>query len=280
MSKELKAFGQGSTFAELSADRLASVRVSAPLLSVQRAIADYLDTTTSCMDNLVCKKRRMSQLINERWETWIRCRIGSLLCPSMPLKRKWRVIDCKHRTPTYVDEGYAVVSPGDITPGRLDLRRAHRFVDEVDYQDLTAGGRRPKRGDIIYSRNASIGIAAYVDTDEPFCMGQDVCLISSDAMDQVFLMYALNSIGFDQLEALKIGSTFSRVNVAQILELKVPVPNRSEQDALARKLDEAASHRLRACRALQQQIDLLCERRQALITAAVTRELDIPGVAA
>lgn len=265
---------------DISWDQLRQLPILLPCMKLQHDIADYLDTKTIPIDSLISKKRRMIGLVDERWEAWIRCLLGSLSCPSMPLKRIWRVIDCKHRTPNYVDEGFPVVSPGEIAPGRVDLRRAHRFVDEVDYQDLTAGDRRPKRGDIIYSRNASIGIAAYVDTDEPFCMGQDVCLITSDTMDQVFLMYVLNSIGLDQLEVQKVGSTFSRANIAQILELKVPVPNRAEQKALARKLDEAASHRSRACRALQQQIDLLRERRQALITAAVTGELDIPGLAA
>ena len=169
-----------------------------PPVAEQRAIADYLDTETARIDTLISKKRRLIELLQERWGVWVRNQLASLPNPALPLKRHWRVIDCKHRTPTYVEEGYPVVSPGDATPGRLDLRRAHRFVDESDYNDLASGYRQPKRGDIVYSRNASIGIASYVDTDEPFCMGQDVCLIQSNDMDQLFLMYALNSIGLDQ----------------------------------------------------------------------------------
>jgi type I restriction enzyme S subunit len=131
------------------------------------------------------------------------------LGPRLSLKRRWQIIDCKHRTPAYVDEGYSVTSPGDLSPGRIDLSRCHRFVDDADFGDLTEG-RRPKRGDIIYSRNASAGIAAYVDTDQPFCMGQDVCLITSSDQEQRFLMYALNTIGADQLAPIKIGSTITR----------------------------------------------------------------------
>ena len=252
-----------------------SMPVLTPRLSRQQAIARYLDVETARIDAIISKKRRMIELLNERWKVWIYDLFNSLSCLTMPLKRHWRVIDCKHRTPRYVDEGYAVVSPGDITPGSLDLRRAHRFVDEVDYRDLTAGARRPRQGDIIYSRNASIGIAAYVDTDEPFCMGQDVCLITSDDMDQRFLMYVLNSIVLDQLEAQKIGSTFSRVNISQILEVHVPVPDLWEQRALASRLDQAASRRSRARDILQEQIRLLEERRQALISAVVSGEKSV-----
>jgi len=66
-------------------------------------------------------------------------------------------------------------------------------VDEGDYLDLTDGGWGPRRGDIIYSRNASIGIAAYVDTDRLSCMGQDVCLVTSEDQGRLYLSYVLNS---------------------------------------------------------------------------------------
>lgn len=250
--------------------------VPVPPISEQQAIANYLDAETARIDALISKKRRLIELQQERWEARVRNLLSSLRCTVLPLKRYWRVTDCKHRTPTYIDDGYPVVSPGDTLPGRLDLSRAHRFVDEADYRDLASDTRQPRRGDIIYSRNASIGIASYVDTDAPFCMGQDVCLITSDNMDQLFLMYVLNSVGLDQLEVQKIGSTFSRVNISQILEIQVPVPDLSEQETLSRTLDLAASRRSRACGILEEQIKLLQERRQALITAIVTGERWMP----
>ena len=260
---------------DLPWDEFASIKVRLPPIAEQRAIADYLDAETARIDTLISKKRRLIDLLQERWDVWVRNQLASLPNPARPLKRHWRVIDCKHRTPTYVEEGYPVVSPGDATPGRLDLRRAHRFVDESDYNDLASGFRQPKRGDIVYSRNASIGIASYVDTDEPFCMGQDVCLIQSDDMDQLFLMYALNSLGLDQLETQKIGSTFDRVNISQILEIRVPAPYPREQQELGRRFDLAASRRSRAQGILEQQIDLLQEYRTALITAAVTGQISV-----
>ena len=264
-----------NTQSNLNAETVRMIPVVLPPIAEQRTIADYLDTETARIDTLISKKRRLIELLQERWGVWVRNQLASLPNPALPLKRHWRVIDCKHRTPTYVEEGYPVVSPGDATPGRLDLRRAHRFVDESDYNDLASGFRQPKRGDIVYSRNASIGIASYVDTDEPFCMGQDVCLIQSNDMDQLFLMYALNSIGLDQLETQKIGSTFDRVNISQILEIRVPVPDPSEQQKLGRRFDLAASRRSRAQGTLEQQIDLLQEYRTTLITATVTGQVSV-----
>lgn len=276
---QMESAATGITRFGLRRDVINQVKIRLPSDAMQHAIVNYLDTETARIDALISKKRRMIRLLEQRWEAWVRNLLGSLKCAVVPLKRYWRVIDCKHRTPTYIDDGYPVVSPGDAVPGRLDLDRAHRFVDEADFRDLAGGIRCPKKGDIIYSRNASIGIASYVDTDAPFCMGQDVCLVTSDNMDQLFLMYVLNSVGLDQLEEQKIGSTFSRVNISQILDIQVPVPDRTAQQALGRTLDLAASRRSRACSILEEQIDLLQERRQALIASVVTGEMPMPRAA-
>jgi type I restriction enzyme S subunit len=270
----------GANIFHVSAERVRGLPIAWFAPRQQRAIADFLDTETARIDALISKKRRLVELLDERFEADVRHLLAQIPGPRLPIKRRWQVVDCKHRTPRYTDTGYPVVSPGDTTPGRLDLSRAHRFVDETDLRDLTELPRQPKRGDIVYSRNASIGIASFVDTDEQFCMGQDVCLITSATEDQLYLMYALNSIGVDQLERDKIGSTFSRVNVAQIVEIVVPSPSPAEQTEIAAFFDGLVARRDETTSRLTQQIGLLMEHRRALITAAVTGELEIPGVAA
>jgi type I restriction enzyme, S subunit len=276
----LESRGQGTTFIELSTEGLAGATIVVPPLEIQRSIADFLDAETLRIDDLVIKKRRMLDLVRAQFDLLVRHTLDDPNWPRLPLKRRWTVIDCKHRTPVYVDEGIPVVSPGDTTPGRLNLSRCNRFVDAADFKDLTAGGRRPQQGDIIYSRNASVGIASYVDTDKPFCMGQDVCLIRSSDQDQRFLTLALNTFGLDQLELTKVGSTFTRVNVAQISELRVPCPPVEVQRNVADCLDRSAATAGQIIERLYRQLALLQEHRQALIAAAVIGQIDIPGVAA
>ena len=111
-------------------------------------------------------------------------------------------------------------------------------------------------------------------------MGQDVCLITSVDQDQRFLMYALNTIGADQLAPIKIGSTIARINVDQIGQLEIPAPAVETQRQVADALDRERETVDRLVRRIQQQIDLLRERRQALITAAVTGQLDVAARAA
>jgi type I restriction enzyme, S subunit len=256
----------------------AELPVLLPPLDKQRTIARLLDAKTARIDGLIDKKRRMISLLDARWAASVRNRL-SALGGVMPLKRTWRVIDCKHRTPIYVEDGYPVTSPGDISAGRIDLSACHRFVEDDDFADLTEG-RKPKRGDIIYSRNASAGIAAYVDTDEAFCMGQDVCLITSSNQDQRYLMYVLNSLGVDQLLPIKVGSTITRINVDQIGELEIPTPPAEVQRNVADALDLERERLDTLVARIRRQMDLLSEHRQALIIAAVTGQLTAAQAAA
>ncbi|MGW0825862.1 restriction endonuclease subunit S [Streptomyces sp. NPDC002845] len=271
---------------------LAKVRIPLPPLQEQRRIADFLDAETARIDQIIALRERHCLLLGERTRRTIeQLATGTDHHPTpsgnpwirtvpdgwtvLPLKRRWQVIDCKHRTPKYVESGYPVVSPGDVSPGRLDLSRAHRFVSENDYLDLADDLRRPRHGDIVYSRNASVGVAAYVDTGAPFTMGQDVCRITSPDQDQLFLSYVLNTVALRELRSLQVGSTFTRVNISTLLRLSIPCPPPDRQRRIARQMDEVNAAGEHLNDALERQLSLLAERRQALITAAVTGQFDV-----
>jgi type I restriction enzyme, S subunit len=271
---------------------LAEIPVTLPTRDEQRRIANFLDAETARIDRMIEIRRASKSVAEEKVFTTI-TKLATVGTESVqetsnpwlpligtgwvvvPLKRRWRIIDCKHRTPLYVEDGYPVISPGDITPGRLDPSVAHRFVDEDDYRDLADNLRRARRGDIVYGRNASVGVAAFVDTDEKFTMGQDVCRITSADQDQLFLSYFLNTAALAQLGSIQIGSTFTRVNIGTLLELSVACPPREEQRRLAAEMDVISRDAIQLSSEVDRQLALLAERRQALITAAVTGGISV-----
>jgi type I restriction enzyme S subunit len=256
-------------------DDFADIAVDLPRIDGQRRIADFLDAETARIDALIAAKQQMVRVGTARMKSFVVSTLDG--APRHPLKRQASLIDCKHRTPTYTPDGYPVVSPGDVTAGVLDLSRCHRFVDEADWADLAEGPRRPRAGDIVYSRNASVGLAALVRDGQQFCMGQDVCLVRTTRPDGDgrCLTHVLNTVGLDQIDAMKVGSTFFRVNVAQIAELQVPAVSIAEQDDLVRRWDAERERLDGLADTLTAQIALLRERRQALITAAVTGEIEV-----
>lgn len=266
---------QGSTHKTIYMPDIEQLTIPLPSLDEQRRIVAYLDRETARIGEVVKKKERLAEMLRARVVAGVLEDLGVSTARAVALKRVARVVDCKHRTPTYGESGYPVVSPGDVEPGTLDLARCHRFVDEVDWADLTEGPRRPRVGDIIYSRNASVGIASLVTKADPFCMGQDVCIVrpSRPDGDGRFLSYVLNTWGLEQIELTKIGSTFSRINVSQISDLQVPALEPSEQDRLVEKWDALVRRAASTEARLSTQIELLREHRRSLIVEAVSGEL-------
>jgi len=286
-----------ATIENFSAARYRNLVLDVPPYEEQQRIADFLDRETARLDGLLKAKRHLLGFLEDRWHNEvIECVTHGLSneplvpvespwfarLPSTwklePLKRRWSVIDCKHQTPVYVDQGYPLVSHGEIEDGRVHPGRSGRFVKEVDYLNLIEG-RRPKRGDIVYTRNAAIGNAGYIDTDEDFAMGQDVCLIISDGQDQRFLTYFLNYVAVEQLAAQRLGATFGRINVAQVVDLQILCPPSEDQHAIADHLDERRGTYEAVAARLQRQIELLAEHRQGLVTAAITGQIDVPHAA-
>lgn len=144
------------------------------------------------------------------------------------------VIDCKHRTPPYVEDGIPVVSPGSIKWGKIDLLTPTKKVTESEYNSLM-DHCNPNVGDLIFSRNQSIGVVCYLLKKEKFVLGQDTVLIQADKMDPFFLYFRLQTYLVQCLIIrLSGGSTFSRINLNEIRNLKINItPSQQEQQKIA-----------------------------------------------
>ena len=171
-------------------------------------------------------------------------------------------------------------------PYRVYKRTGVEWIEELPahwrlYGRLIEGEREPRRGDLICCRNVSVGAAALVTTQDRFAMGQDVCLIRSSSENQRWLNYFLYSkVMSDQLALVLVGSTFNRINVADIKALLIAVPPVSERSRIAAFLDHELSKIDAAIRICDREQDLLREFRTRLIADVVTGKLDVRHAAA
>ena len=78
-----------------------------------------------------------------------------------------------------------------------------------------------------------------------------------------------------QLAFLLVGSTFDRINIAEIKGLIVVIPPRDEQDEITSYLDEALKNIERLIVDANREISLLREYRTRLIADVVTGKLDV-----
>ncbi len=86
-------------------------------------------------------------------------------------------------------------------------------------------------------RNQSVGVVSYVDSSKPFVLGQDTVLIKPVDANSKYIYYKLQSENVQRvIIKLAGGSTFSRINLADIRKLKINLPPLPEQKKTAKIL--------------------------------------------
>jgi type I restriction enzyme S subunit len=295
VSAQLHVLANGVTRYGLSHGAINGVQVPVPSLDEQSAIVRFLDHAERRIRRYIRAKQRLIRLLEEEKQAIIDRAVTRGLDPTVrlkpsgvrwlgsvpgqwevaPLRRGWTVTDCKHMTVPFVEDGIPLASVREVQSFDVVLSEAKRTTQEW-YEKLIEGGRKPRRGDIIYCRNVSVGASAYVATDECFAMGQDVCLIRSAKQDQRYLNYFLHSQAMEhQLALLLVGSTFDRINVSDIKGLVVLVPPLAEQRVIANYLDGALEKVDREIANARSAIALLHEYRTRLIADVVTGKIDV-----
>ena len=281
-------------------EKLARSVLPLPPIPEQAAIVRFLDHVDRQIRRYIRTKQKLIKLLEEQKQAIIHRAVTRGLDPNvrlkpsgvawlgevpehwevMALRRRWSVTDCKHLTVPFVPEGIPLASVRETQSFELNLTTSNHTTDEW-YEKLIEGGRRPQKGDLIYCRNVSVGAAALVTGDERFAMGQDVCLIRSSSENQRWLNYVLHSrVMADQLAVLQVGSTFNRINVADIKGLLVAVPPRSEQGEVVGFLDDCLRKIDVAIERPRREMRLLGEFRTRLIADVVTGKLDVREAAA
>lgn len=112
-------------------------------------------------------------------------------------------------------------------------------------------------------------------------ISQHVALLRPLRVEPAWLAYSVFSHRAQGLLlGQQYGGTKQQLGLAELAELQIFVPSMADQRVHLAALDQARIHTATASRLLSGQIALFQERREALITAAVAGELDIPGAAA
>ena len=160
---------------------MSGITLAMPPLREQMAIASFLDRETAKIDDLIAQQEKLIELLQEKRQAVISHAVTKGLNPSAPMKdsgvewlgempEHWiatplkhclRVIDCKHLTAEFIDDGIPVASIGEVQGRWVNLENAKETTENF-YQQLTGGDRTPNPGDLIFSRNATVGEVAEV----------------------------------------------------------------------------------------------------------------------
>lgn len=254
-----------------------------PPADEQVAIVKYLAHANARIDKAIAAKHRLVALLREEEAVSRRAVFADLDAPVLRAKDVClRIIDCKNRTPEYVEDGkYYVVRTTCIRDGRFSMEGSYP-TDRSNFDQWTQRGV-PQSGDVLFTREAPAGEAALMPTGVDVCLGQRMMLYRPDT-SKILPEYLLNAIydeparRFISLETN--GSTVGHLRVGSVGVIPVRVPMLSVQQKVVVQLREIADGVRQAVERIECEIALLQEFRTRLVADVVTGQVDVRGIAA
>lgn len=146
------------------------------------------------------------------------------------------IVDCLNKTAPVVehDTGYRMIRTTNVRHGQVDVEE-NRFVEEGVFNKWTRRAR-PKRGDIILSREAPLGEVGLLRSDAKVFLGQRTMLYRADPekLDQQFLYYQMIGPYVQaQIHGQGSGSTVAHLRVPDAETLLIPVAPLKTQRKIA-----------------------------------------------
>lgn len=294
---DLESFG--STINHLYQNVFEQFEFPAPPESEQAEIAIFLDRETAKIDALVAEQRRLMALLKEKRQAVISHAVTRGLNPDAPMKPSgiewlgdvpahWEVSKMKwvaemqsghtpdKKIPAYWENGdISWVSLNDT--GYL---KDNDYISETAYNITQLGienssARMLPAGVVVFSRDATIGRCAI--TTKPMAVSQHfIAWVCSESMIPEFLLLRLRSMT-GELDRLTTGATLKTIGMPDVRTLVTPVPPLQEQKAIIAHVAQQTAQLDTLTAEAQRAIDLLQERRTALISAAVTGQIDVRG---
>lgn len=189
----------------------------------------------------------------------------------VPIKWEWVrlgelcyvVADGPHFSPKYVDksEGVTFLSTRNISIDKIDLTSA-KYVSVEDHETFCKRVK-VKKGDILYTKGGTTGIAKVNDLDIDFSVWVHLAVlqIPNDKLCNEYLALALNSPHcFKQSQEYTNGIGNKDLGLTRMINITLPLPPLEEQYRITSKVDELMS---------------LCDQLKARLTDAQTTKLHL-----
>jgi type I restriction enzyme S subunit len=306
LNREFIAIVDGSTFGSkmprASWEFVGDMMVTTPPLPEQTQIAAFLDRETAKIDALVAEQRRLMALLKEKRQAVISHAVTRGLNTDAPMKpsgiewlgnvpEHWEVqpikrivsvpiTDGPHETPNFIDEGVPFVSAEAVSSGSINFSKVRACISEEDNVRYSLK-YAPKLHDIYMVKSgATTGITAIVEDRTDFNIWSPLAAIRcNEGSVPHFVLNFMRSKHFQEAVTLNWSfGTQQNIGMGVIENLSCTVPPVDEQHEIAQVLKTESTKFDILTTEAQRAIDLLQERRTALISAAVTGQIDVRGV--
>ncbi|MDP1542265.1 MAG: restriction endonuclease subunit S [Polycyclovorans sp.] len=285
--------GKGTTFLELSGDELAAFRIPAPSFREQTAIAAFLDRETAKIDALVAEQETLIALLKEKRQAVISHAVTKGLNPDAPMKPSgiewlgdvpahWEILKAsrlfrakKGSNAALLTKEYCSLNVGDypVYSGQTDGEGVMGSFNDYEFDVGDEGA--------LLSTTVGAKAMSLIHIYGKFSLSQNCMVIlgADDSMSVRFWLYQLQTL-FQFERGLIPDHMQPSFRMDDFYQYRVALPPATEQRNLATYLDRECERFDSLLSLATENITLLKERRSALISAAVTGQIDVRGLAA
>ena len=237
--ERLRAGSQGAAQGVITREMIESLSLYLPPLPEQRRIAAILDQA----DALRAKRREaLAQLDSLTQSIFIEMfGVPGRRSKGWPAKSlegvALEINDCPHSTPIWTDGGFICLRTSNLAVGEWNWNDT-RYVSEATFHDRSKRGY-VEPGDIVLSREGTVGIAAKVQSGMRLCMGQRLVQVRpnvASVLPDYLLRHLLFVLSPSRIGQFMVGSTSQHLNVKELRTLPIPVPPLALQDSFGKSM--------------------------------------------
>ena len=272
-----------------------------PIVSIKekKRIVSYLDTECSRIDSVIEQTRASIEEYKKLKQAVITEAVTKGIRPDRQMKDsgiewigeipdEWEMIRIKHISSLVTDGAhispetengvYDFISTVNIDDGKIHFDSCLK-TSASSYEYLAATGCQPQRGDVLISKDGTVGKTAIVTEDRDFVVSSSLVIIRpiSEMINSEFLNYALNSKTVqDTLVLLMHGAGLKRVSVAKNANLTVARPPKLEQIEIVSYLNKKCKEIDSLIRAKEKSIYEIEKYKRSIIFEYITGKKEVP----
>ncbi|WP_394651554.1 restriction endonuclease subunit S [uncultured Acinetobacter sp.] len=271
-----------------------------PTLEIQTQIANFLDYETAKIDTLIAKQEELIALLKEKRQAVISHAVTKGLNPNVPMKdsgvewlgqvpEHWRICRLKHVG--YIQSGIAkgkdlkdkisisvpMLRVANVQDGYLNLDEVH----QIDIEPEQLERYLLQNGDVLMNEggdNDKLGRGAVWRNEIKNCIHQNhvfairTTLIEPEWLD---ILTRASYAKFHFFRQSKQSTNLASISATNIKETPILAPPKNERELILSYLNKQFDRFSKLENRCYQQVELLKERRTALISAAVTGKIDV-----
>ena len=296
--------GKWGTQLNLNTDTIGSIRVALPPTNELQRLLVFLDSETAKIDELVAEQRRLIELLKEKRQAVISHAVTKGLNANAPMKpsgiewlgdvpQHWQVVALKRIATirTGVAKGKDLSGQDTINVPYLrvaNVQDGYLKLDEIatiDIQRSELDRYRLGAGDVLMNEGGDFDKLGrgYVweGQIEPCITQNHVFAVRPNGVDSWWLNSITSSdyAQFYFMSQSKQSTNLASINSTNLMNLPVILPPKDEQKDVLQFVHETTKKFDALTAEAERGIDLLQERRTALISAAVTGKIDVRSFA-